>query len=921
MDWKQIVLDLKDIDLSKPDSKSMLQDLPAKIQKLIDENNWLRNELGRFRGYVENASDTITEMDLQGRIIYTNNNWLRYLGYKTEDVLNKRIFESLFHPDDVSQASTYLQRAIDSKQVQTGFEYRIRHKNGEYRWHMANIAPVLNEQGEVERIIAVAHSIHKQKQAMLKVRDSEALYRLLLNTMREAVIMVDNDDVIKYVNPSCCELFGISAEDAMGKRGYEVLVIDADRHIIRQKNQDRLQGIVDDYEVRGRKATGEIIWLRISGAPITDETGAVIGSVGIMTDITSHKKAQEAIKRSEENYRRLFENAIAGAFQSTMDNKFLHVNKAFATMFGYQDPQEMMDLVKEIKKLYVDPEDRERMKEILIDKGFVENYEVEMLKKNGEHIWVSMFVRLTPNLEGKTVIEGTNIDITESKFMQEQLLASQKMDAIGKLASGIAHDFNNLLTVILGYSEDILEELSENHPLYKPADEIVKAGVKAAYLTQQLLAFSRKQLIHAQELDCNNLLNNIKSIILRLSGEDIALNMHLAKDLKTVKINPEQLEQLIVNLVINAREAMPDGGVLKINTENTILENSISGSHTELPSGEYVLLSISDTGIGIPKELQGRIFEPFFSTKDHAQGLGLATVWGIVRQSGGFVYVYSEPDQGTVFKIFLPVSGKEPELKRFALPRENTGENESIMVVEDEKALGNLLKRMLGNLGYQVQVYSDSQKALDAFRKGKLPDLLITDVVMPKMSGKELVDAVFKMYPEQKVLFMSGFADDVIAQHGILSSKAPFIQKPFTAREIGPQIRQILSSGKSPYRILVLDDETGIRNLLVRSCEKYGFICQGVARADSAIAELKQKDYNLLLVDLNLEEFDGVQAIRLIRKAGFSVPIIVLSGMIQPGILDELRPLGVINAIEKSFDSKALLDYITHYFQSDSSCS
>jgi two-component system, cell cycle sensor histidine kinase and response regulator CckA len=647
MDWKQMIAKIKDIDLSKPEQISMLQKLPTALQQLVDENQSLRADLERFRGYVENASDTIVDMDLQGKITYTNSNWVRNLGYKPEEVINKRIFESMFHPEDAARASAYLQKAIDTKTIQTGFQYRIRHQDGEYRWHTANLSPVLDEQGKVRHVIAIAHSIHKLKIAELQILESEGLYKLLLNTMQEAVIMVDNDDVIQYINPCCCKLFGLEPEYAIGKKGYELLILKEDHHKIIEKNRERLQGTVDEYEVRGRNAAGEIIWLRISGAPITDEDGKVIGSVGIMMDITSKKMAAEAIRRSEEKYRLLFENSIAGVFQSTMDDRYLHVNKAFARMFGYQSPEEMIDSVTDIKDLYVHPEQREKLKALLVSLGSVENYEVELIKQNGEHFWVSIFARLTTNQDGQTVLEGTNLDITESKLLYEQLLASQKMEAIGKLAGGVAHDFNNLLTVILGYSEDILEELSKEDPLYELADEIVKAGIKAANLTRQLLTFSRKQAAHSQDLNCNNLLNNIQGIILRLIGKNIALNMHLAEDLKPVRVDPEQMEQVLVNLVINAREAMPEGGVLKINTENAVLESNIPGSHSELPSGEYVAVSISDSGCGIPREIQDRVFEPFFTTKEQAKGLGLATVWGIITQAGGYVHVYSEARMGS----------------------------------------------------------------------------------------------------------------------------------------------------------------------------------------------------------------------------------------------------------------------------------
>jgi len=909
MQNQEILNRLRRLVESHPDLKQEMSLLRKQILELCHENEVLTAEKDRYRSYVEDAGNTIAEFDLDSRIIYTNKNWIKQLGHTPQSVMKEDFFERLFHPDDLTKALEYLDKAIQSKTTQTGFEYRIIYSQGEYRWHTATLSPILDSNNEVKSILAIAHSVHKRKLAELHLREQEALHHLLLDTMQEAVIMVDNNDVIQYLNPYCCKLFGLDAKGSIGKIGYETLILKEDQHKIKQANIDRQKGKSSEYEVRGVKADSKIIWLKVNGAPIHDAEGNVTGSVGIITDITASRKALQDLKRSEEHYRLIFENSVAGVFQSTMDDRYLRINKAFAHMFGYDDPQTMIREVKDIKNLYVDPRDRIRLKNLLIDQGEVENFECEVRKKNGEAFWISMYARLNVNSAGDTVLEGINVDISESKTLREQLLSSQKMDAIGKLAGGIAHDFNNLLTVILGYSEDILDELSESDPLYEPAEEIVKAGIQAADLTRQLLAFSRKQLIHRYDLDCNSLINNLKSIILRLVGEEVALNLHLAEDLMSVKADPGQMEQMLINLVLNSRDAMPKGGVLKISTQNIMIKNGKSSQIGDLHPGQYVQISVADTGIGMDKETQSKALEPFYTTKPDAKGLGLSSSWGIIRQFGGFINLYSEPGQGSTIKILIPVLQEDHDKKIVSLPKEKRS-GQYIMVVENDKALCKLVKRMIENLGYRVHAFTNAKMALRKISDGDHPELLLTDVVMPEMDGKELADAVLKIRPSQKILFMSGFTDDIIAKHGIVEESTPLIQKPFSAKDIGPAIRSILSGRKDQIKVLILDDDINLGRLLKRACGKEGYLADSATDLQEAIAKMRSTNYDLILVDINLGDIQGRDALKLIRKAGYSMPAILLSGMIRDSDTENLEELGIIGVVEKSFDHRPLLDLI-----------
>ena len=907
MDWKHFIEDfLMKIEKSNEAERARLI---QSITEILQEKEQIQAERDRYHSYLENASDTIAEMDAQGRIIYTTHNWMRQLGHTPDEVKGYSIFGHLFHPEDAPRAQEFLKKAIDTKKTQTGFEYRIRNKDGEYRWHTANLSPVINDDQEVKTVIAIAHSVHERKLAELRLHERETRYRLLLNTMREAVIMVDNNDVVKYVNPRCCELFGLSEEDILGKKGYECLIIPEDQNIILQKNVQRTKGLIDDYTVRGRKKDGSLIWLRISGAPMRNEENEVIGSVGIMTDITESKLAMEALMRSEEKYRNLFENAMAGVFQSTLDDRYLSVNNRFAEMVGYSSPQELIDSVRDIKDIYEDPAARESLKEQLLTNGIVENYEVCLKRKDGSTFWISLSARLF-SLNGQTIIEGAAIDISESKSLREQVVASQKLEAVGKLAGGIAHDFNNLLTIILGYSEDILEDLPPNSPLREPAEEIVKAGLRAAKMTRQLLAFSKKQVIHGMELDLNSQINNLKGIIVRLVGENVSLQLSLAGDLLPVKADPGQIEQILINLVLNSKEAMPQGGKIRIDTRNEIIEADSPLLKFDLKPDRYVLLTVSDTGEGIPENIINRVFEPFFTTKEDARGLGLSIVWGIVKQMGGHITLNDVEPHGASVNVYLPVCNPSGKLDKLRLQTPEMGKNQSIMIVEDEEPLCILIQKMLTNLGYKVSSFTNPLDALNAFRKGASPDLLLTDVIMPQMTGKQLIDEVKRINQKQKILVMSGFSDDVIAKHGILLDDIILIQKPFTASQIAPMIRDILFGSQKDFRIMAVAVDEGFCSLMLRSCKKRGFICNAFTDFSLVAGELKTGAYDAIVADLGAKPDQCISELRKLRLVAPDIPLVLISDSISETDLASLDELSALKVIEKQTDHNLLADYI-----------
>lgn len=383
---------------------------------------------------------------------------------------------------------------------------------------------------------------------------------------------------------------------------------------------------------------------------------------------------------------------------------------------------------------------------------------------------------------------------------EEQLRQSQKMEAIGRLAGGIAHDFNNLLSVILSCADLAAAELPPEHPVQSDLGEIRHAGQRAADLTRQMLAFSRQQVLEPRSLDLNEIVSNLQKMLARVLGEDIDLKMRLSSRLGTVKADPGQIEQVLMNLVVNARDAMPRGGMLTVETSNVFLDEVYARQHLDVEPGPYVLLAVSDTGIGMDKETQARIFEPFFTTKERGKGtgLGLATVFGIVKQSGGNIWLYSEPGGGTTFKIYLPRTEGAPENMSRTLPHRDTRGTETILLAEDEVQVRVTARTILERAGYHVLEARSPAEAIAISDHAEVIDLLLTDVIMPKISGRELAERITIKRPAIKTLFMSGYTDDAIVLHGVLEAGVFFLQKPFTPDSLVHKVRDVLDAQSKP---------------------------------------------------------------------------------------------------------------------------
>ena len=515
------------------------------------------------------------------------------------------------------------------------------------------------------------------------------------------------------------------------------------------------------------------------------------------------KRSQDAIRESEERYRLLFERNLAGVYRTTIDGRILECNDALARTFGYASRDELIG--RDIRMLYPAEGQRKEFLDALFQARNLTNFEMCGQHKRGHTIWtLENASLLADEAAGEIIIEGTLTEITERRLLEEQLQQSQKMEAIGQLAGGVAHDFNNLLTSVLGYSEMALRQLPPDHPIRSEIQEIQKAGERAAHLTRQLLAFSRKQVFETKGLDLNALIEESSRMLSRLLGERISLVTQLDSALGSIRADPGQVEQVLINLVLNARDAMPEGGTLTIRTENSDREAS-SRDHAGPAPGHYVAVCVADTGIGMDPETQKRIFEPFFSTKEkpHGTGLGLATVYGIVSQSGGHVAVQSAPGLGATFTVYFPrVAVSVPEQDAPAAITSAAGAtsgSETILLVEDEDAVRDLTRRCLVGGGYTVIPAGSAEEAIDlaAEHDGHI-DLLLTDVVMPGASGPQLARRLLERRPDVRVLYVSGYTDAAMASEGILDSGVSFLQKPFTPEALSRKVRDILDELNAP---------------------------------------------------------------------------------------------------------------------------
>ena len=534
-----------------------------------------------------------------------------------------------------------------------------------------------------------------------------------------------------------------------------------------------------------------------------DTDGKPILLFGTVLDITELKRTEAALVKAEREYRALFNGMIDGFALheiicneqgQPVDYRYIAVNPAFERLTGYKAAdiigKTVLEIMPQTEPFWIEDYGKVALTGQPL---YMENYAKSL----------DLYFEITAYRPSENQFACIFTDITKRKQteaehqrLEEQLMQSQKMESIGLLAGGVAHDFNNLLAVILGYGELLLRQLPAGSKQRSIASSIMEAGERAKLLTKQLLAFSRKQVLEVKDLNLNEAIHNIEKMIRRLLGEDITIHIRTKPDIGYIKADSSQLEQVILNLCVNARDAMPNGGTLTIETDSIVLDKHYTANHPEVKPGLYTMLSISDTGCGMEEEIRLKIFDPFFTTKNKGKGtgLGLSTAYGIVKQHGGEIWVYSEPGKGSTFKVYLP----QIETVEAAVHRESQdimilGNGETIYVVEDEESVRKLACEMLSHLGYTVIETQGADECLAMAAQAGNIDLLLTDVIMPGMNGRLLYEKMALLRPEIKVLYMSGYTDNVIAHHGILEEGIHFIPKPFSEKALSRKVHEAIN--------------------------------------------------------------------------------------------------------------------------------
>jgi PAS domain S-box-containing protein len=619
-------------------------------------------------------------------------------------------------------------------------------------------------------------------------------HRVAMESTVDGMTIIDTDGQHVYANSAFARLVGFPGpQEVLGKTW---------RQVYDPRDIALLEEQVRQSVATNRRWSGQIALHRRDDTTLPVEMTITLmpqgGTVCVARDISERLKAVHARTEAEIKYRTLVEQVAAISYIAELgiDGQWFFVSPQIETILGYS-PDEWLSGSREWIR-HIPPEDHHIVAaaEEASERGEPFQAEYRIIRKDGKIIWVSDSAVVVRGSDSHPVMEGLIVDITDRKVLENQLQQSRRMEAVGRLAGGIAHDFNNLLTIIKGYAEMALNRPGISPEYTKDVQQIANAAERAATLIRQLLAFSRRQVLQPKSLDLNYIVESLDKLLNRLMGADIQMRTACSPNIGTVKADPAQIEQVIMNLVVNARDAMPTGGRLTIETANADLDANYARDHVTVKPGPYVMLAVSDTGIGMDSDTQAHIFEPFYTTKGSGRGtgLGLSTVYGIVKQSGGYIWVYSEPGKGTAFKVYLPrveepVSTPSVKVEESA-HRKGT---ETILLVEDDGAVRELARTILVAQGYSVLVAESATHAEQLATNGlREIHLLLTDVVMPGVSGRELARRITANHSRTQVLFMSGYTDNVIAHGGVLETGVAFLQKPFTPRALTSKVREVL---------------------------------------------------------------------------------------------------------------------------------
>ncbi len=755
----------------------------------------LRESEKRYRTLAEASQDMIFIIDRNDRVVYANTCAGRWFEGKPEDIIGRNMAD-LFPQDLYERQKKNLELVFTSGEplyVENGLRF-----NDKEAFISTWLVPLKNERGEVQSIMGVSRDITDRKNAEEKLKRSEALFRGLIENTQEIFTIINDRGEMTYLSPSIEKIMGFKAEELTHRNAFDFIHPD-DAWILADAIKEVLEkpGKIVTREIRMRHKDGSFRYIESTGYNLLHDP-AIGGIVVNSRDITERKQLEQALIESMDRFRLIFKHSPVGIFHYDTDLKITDFNDRFVSILQSSEERLKGLDMKTLRDKSVLPA---LLKPLSGEYGFYEGF--YSATTSNAKLWISMQTAPLRDITGK-VVGGIGIveDVTEKKLLEQQLFQSQKLEAVGRLAGGIAHDFNNLLTLIMLHCEMILKELEEDSDVSASIKEIYDSAQRASNLTAQLLSFARRQVIEPVVFNVNTLIKGINKMLKSLMTEKIHIETILDENIYPVKVDPAQLEHAIINLAINAKDAMPDGGKLIIETQNVFLDENYARTHSEVVPGRYVLIAVSDTGVGMDEEIKSKIFEPFFTTKKEGKGtgLGLASVYGFIKQSGGHIWVYSEPGKGTTFKIYLPAHMEAVEETK--IPKEEPEKldgTETILLAEDEPSILDLIVKILTSYGYRVIPARDGIDALEKAEKfeGRI-DLLVTDLVMPRLGGKELYERLKQIRPETKVLFISGYTDNVIIHNFIVKEGINFLQKPFRPMALLKKIRQVLEE-KKPF--------------------------------------------------------------------------------------------------------------------------
>jgi PAS domain S-box-containing protein len=730
------------------------------------------------------------------RIDYISPSYERIWGRSRRSLIERPLsFLEVVHPEDRDEVRRNLRQQAEGTWDR---EFRLLLDDGTERWIHSRAFPVRDGEGEVTEVVGIATDVTARRQAQELLEASEGELDLILDRIPVGVVMLRGDRLV-YANRAAAGYVGVAdPDDELGRElGPQIHPDDRRRALDAVASMMAGDGgpLPRPGEVRARHVEGD--WVTLDVVPVRVlELSDGPAALFVVLDVGTQRALAETLHRTQARFQAIFESSPMGIAVVGFDGSVRDLNPAMRRLLDLRPDDPTPPDVRPL----VHPEGVENTLELLqgleTGRGEPQILETSVRRRDGSwrpvrvHASAALDTTATPTL-AVVLVE----DVSERRELEEQLRQSQRIESLGRLAGGIAHDFNNLVTVITGHAEFLLEDPALGAELREDLREIRRAGERAAALTGQLLAFSRRTVMQPRVLDLNGVVEGLTGMLGRTLGEDVHLEVELDPQLARVRVDPTQVEQVIMNLTVNARDAMPRGGVLRISTFNQLLGEDFVRTHLGATSGPHVTLRVEDTGVGMSEAIRSHIFEPFFTTKDPGKGtgLGLAMVYGIVKQSGGYIHVDTEEGAGSVFTVHLPAveealsdgAGSGSEDQREA-------GQETILLVEDEEGVRNLIERILTSRGYRVVDAPDPLAALELLEHEEHVDLVVTDVVMPGMGGGELAERVRERLPDVRVLFISGYADDEMVRHGVVAGEVPFLQKPFTGSDLLREVRGIL---------------------------------------------------------------------------------------------------------------------------------